>query len=35
VREVEMLGICGRVGIVALGTMLYVLVGMALASVGS
>jgi hypothetical protein len=32
--EVEVLGICGRVGIVALGTMLYVLVGVAIASVG-
>jgi hypothetical protein len=30
-----MLGICGRVVAVVLGTMLYVLAGVALASVGS
>jgi hypothetical protein len=33
--EVEVLKICGRVAMVALGTLLYVLVGMAIASAGS
>jgi hypothetical protein len=34
-REVAVLGIWSRVGMVALGTLLYVLVGVAIASVGS
>jgi hypothetical protein len=33
--EVEVLAICSRVAIVVLGTMLYVLVGVAIASAGS
>jgi len=33
--EVAVLGICSRVAIVALGTLLYVLVGVAIASAGS
>jgi len=35
VWEVAVRGICSRVAIVALGTLLYVLVGVAIASVGS
>jgi len=33
--EVEMLKICARIATVAIGTMLYVLIGMAIASAGS